>query len=457
MLGRLATYVVPAASVTVTALVLFGPGSPNPAPFVRVRGVPVAGGRTLALRLEGARRLFGVDDVAALEGVTVEVTDAGALLAPRAVSLGPDGVGEASVEKTAPLTGPLDVRVLQGKTVLAEGIVPLRAPPPKGAPAGDIAGDIAGVSSGHHRFFVRARRGHLVSPFPEALDVSVGLPEHVSPYRPSFAGITLSLSAPGATITPEKTDTDERGAASFTVTPLAHHVELAITARDPDGNEGRWEGLLPVRPGAIWLDPDLHAGLTFVSPAPRDRVYASIVTDAGRILGAVVPVTRDDVGFFRGHLDVKPPEEPAQIILSGDPGERGDATTAWPLGPHAASASAPRLELLLDGSAAAEAREQARASSARRAAVFLVAIAALAEVLLILVRTRASQRALDANLAAAVSLEASDEAGAPIPSEDQRRIVESARESHPALRVALVITLVVLGFALFAALSTFRR
>lgn len=453
MLGRLATYVVPAASVTVTALVLFGPGSPNPAPFARVRGVPVAGGRTLALRLEGARRLFGVDDVAALEGVTVEVTDAGARLAPRGVSFGADGVGEASVEKNAPLTGPLDVRVLQGNTVLAEGTVPLRPPAPKGAPAGDIAG----VSSGHYRFIVRARRGHLVSPFPDALDVAVGLPAHVSPYRPRPAGITLSLAAPGATLTPEKADTDERGTASFTVTPLAHHVELVITALDSDGNAGRWEGLLPVRPGAIWLDPDLHEGLAFVSPAPRDHVYASVVTDAGRILGAVVPITRDDAGFFRGRLDLPPPEGPAQIILSGDPGERGDATIAWPLGPRSPSASAPRLELLLDGSSAAEAREHARAASARRAAVFLVAVAALAEVLLILVRTRRSQRDLDANLAAAVSLEASDEAGAPIPSEDQHRIVAAARESHPALRVALVITLVTLGFALFAALSTFRR
>ncbi|MDI1446842.1 hypothetical protein [Polyangium sp. 6x1] len=453
MLGRLATYVVPAASVTVTALVLFGPGSPNAAPFVRVRGVPVAGGRTLALRLEGARRLFGVDDVAALEGVTVEGTDAGTRFAPKAVSLGPDGVGEASVETNAPLTGPLDVRVVQGKTVLAEGTVPLRAPPPKGAPAGDIAG----ISSGHYRFFVRARRGHLVSPFPEALDVSVGLPEHASPYRPGFARIALSLSGPGATITPETNQTDEEGRASFTITPLAHHVELVIAARDPDGNEGRWEGLLPVHPGAIWLDPDLRSGLTFVSPAPRDRVYASVLTDAGRILGAVVPMTRDDAGFFRGRLDIALPADPAQIVVSGDPGERGDATIAWPLADRSASTAAPRLELLLDGSAAAEAREHARASSARRAAVFLVAVAALAEVLLILVRTRASQRDLDTNLAAAVSLETSDEAGAAIPSEDQQRIVASARDSHPALRVALVITLVTLGFALLAALSTFRR
>ncbi|MDC3956843.1 hypothetical protein [Polyangium jinanense] len=453
MLGRLATYVVPAASVTVTALVLFGPGSPNPAPFVRVRGVPVAGGQTLALRLEGARRLFGVDDVAALEGVTVEVTDAGANLAPRAVSLGPDGVGEASVEKNAPLTGPLDVRVLQGNTVLVEGTVPLRPtePPRLGRPP------VQGVATGDLRISVVVPRGQLAAPFPEAIQVRVREPDDLPLLPGRVPPITIKASASGATIEPPNVNLRDPRPATFTVTPLAHLVELILVANDHRGNEGRWEGLLPVRPGAIWLDPDLHAGLTFVSPAPRDRVYASIVTDAGRILGAIVPVTRDDAGFFRGRLDVKLPKEPAQIILSGDPGERGDATTAWPLAPHAASAAAPRLELLLDGSAAAEAREHARASSARRAAVFLVAIAALAEVLLILVRTRASQRDLDANLAAAVSLEASDEAGAPIPSEDQRRIVEAARDRHPALRVALVITLVVLGFALFAALSTFRR
>ncbi|MDI1483556.1 hypothetical protein [Polyangium sp. y55x31] len=453
MLGRLATYVVPAASVTVTALVLFGPGSPNPAPFVRVRGVPVAGGRTIALRLEGARRLFGVDDVAALEGVTVEVTDAGARLAAREVSLGPDGVGEVSVEKNAPLTGPLDVRVLQGKTVLAEGTVPLRPaePPRPGRPP------VQGVATGDLRISVVVPRGQLASPFPEAVEVRVRQPEDLTLLPGRAPAITIEAWASGATIEPGHVALRERGPATFTVTPLAHLVELILVARDYRGNEGRWEGLLPVRPGAIWLDPDLHAGLTFVSPAPRDRVYASIVTDAGRILGAVVPVTRDDAGFFRGHLDLTHPEGPAQIILSGDPDERGDATIAWPLGPRSLSASAPRLEPLLDGSAAAEAREHARASSARRAAVFLLAVAALAEVLLILVRTRRSQRDLDANLAAAVSAEASDEAGAPIPSEDQRRIVATARDSHPALRVALVITLVTLGFALLAALSTFRR
>ena len=453
MLGRLATYVVPAASVTVTALVLFGPGSPNPAPFVRVRGVPVAGGRTLALRLEGARRLFGVDDVAALEGVTVEVEDGEAKLAPKTITLGPDGVGEVSIEKETPLVGPLDVRVLHGKTVLAAGTVPLRAAPPPNA----AAVEVAGVSSGYYRFFVRPRRDKLVSPFPEILDVSVGLPEHVSPFHQSFARITLSLTALGASITPKENETDEHGAASFTVTPLAHHVELTIAARDPDGHEGRWEGLLPVRPGAIWLDPDLRSGLVFVSPVPRDRIYVSVVTDAGRILGAVVPVTRDDAGFFRGRLDRAPPADLAQVIVSGDPSERGDATVAWPLTSPSAAVPAPRLELLLDGAGAAETREHARASAARRAAIFLVAIAALAEILLILVRTRSSQRALEANLAEAVSLDTSDEAGATVPAEDRARVVAAAREGRPALRIALAITLVALGFALVAALSTFHR
>ena len=36
-------------------------------------------------------------------------------------------------------------------------------------------------------------------------------------------------------------------------------------------------------------------------------------------------------------------------------------------------------------------------------------------------------------------------------------ILAAARESHPALRVALAVSLVTLGFALTAALSTFRR
>ncbi|MRG91450.1 hypothetical protein [Polyangium spumosum] len=440
MLGRLATYVVPAASVTVTALVLFGPGSPNPAPFVRVRGVPVAGGNTIALRLEGAWRSFGADAVATFEGVIVEVEDGGAKLASKPISFGPDGVGEASIENGAPFVGPLSVRVLRGETILAEGTVPLRAPSRAGTPDPMITG----LSKGHFRFFVRPRRGLFVSPFPEALDVSVGLPEIVSPSLRSFAGITLALSGPGASITPERATTDEQGAASFTVTPTAHHVELSIDARDPEGNEGHWEGILPVWPGATWLDPDRSKGLVLVSPAPRDRVYVSVVTDAGRLLGAVVPLARDDAGFFRGRLDLTPPADPASIVVAGDPGERGDGTVAWPLAPDAVATNAPRLELLLDGSAAAEARERARASSARLVAVCLVAVAALAEVLLILARTQSSQRALEANLAEAAA------------AEERPEILATARQRHAGLRVALAASLVLLGFVLIAALSTFR-
>ncbi len=451
MLGRLATYVVPAASVVVTALVLFGPGSPNPAPFVRVRGVPMAGGKTLALRLEGSRRLFGVDDVAALEGVTVEAHDGTTKLVPTTLTLSPDGVGEASIAADTPLVGPLDVRVFQGKTVLAEGTVLLvpAAPPKLGSTP------VQGVATGDLRVSVVVHRGFLAAPFPEALDVHVH--EHDGGAPGSPREITIDASAPGATIQPEKARIRDRGPATITVTPLAHLVELTLVARDDKGKEGRWEGLLPVRPGAIWLDPDRKAGLSLVSPAPRDRVYVSVVTDAGRILGAIVPLARDDAGFFRGRFDYTPEARLTQLVVAGDPQERGDATVTWPLVPHAGAATAARLELLLDGSAPAEARERARAMRARLAAVLLVLAAAVAEVLLIIVRTGLAQRDLEANLAEAVALEHHKGAGAPVPVADRGFILAAARESHPALRIALAVALVALGFALIAALSTFRR
>jgi len=70
----------------------------------------------------------------------------------------------------------------------------------------------------------------------------------------------------------------------------------------------------------------------------------------------------------------------------------------------------------------------------------------VAEVLLLLLLGRASQRKLTAHLAGASETMSDD---------DRVRVLAAGRE-HPALRALLAAALVGLGFAMIAALSTFR-
>ncbi|UQA55422.1 hypothetical protein [Polyangium aurulentum] len=443
MLGRLVTLVVPALAVLVTALVLLGPGSARPALGARVHGLPVAGGTTLALRLTGARRLFGVDDVASLDDVRVEAHDGPTPLSAAHTSLGPDGVGEVVLHADTPLSGPISLRVLRGEHVLVEGAVPLRP----AAPLATKTGAVHGVGSGDLAIAVSTTRGQLAAPFPEAVRIEI----------PGAAGVAIEASAPGAEITPDKVITDARGVASIRVKPVAHHVELELRARALDGRTGRWEGLLPVLPGAVWLDPSRTQGaLVLVSPAPRERVYVSIVADEGRLLGAVVPLVQDAEGFFRGQFAFTPARG-AQLVVSTDPQERGAGTVAWPLEPPEGAALAPRIEPLLDGMPDAEAREKARAGRARRAAIQVVGASALFEILLLLVRSRRAQQKLEEGLADAAVRGADPGLGleVPVPEADRRGVLRAARE-RPTLRVALAVALVLLAFAVVAAVSTFR-
>jgi hypothetical protein len=132
--------------------------------------------------------------------------------------------------------------------------------------------------------------------------------------------------------------------------------------------------------------------------------------------------------------------------IAGDPFEQGAGTVAWPIEPPEGARQAPPLALLLDGLPAAQDRERQRAWASRRVGLILIGAAALAEVLLLLVQSRAAQRRLEEHLA-----DASDA----LPEADRARLMDSARE-HPLLRALLAVALVGLAFALVAALTTFR-
>src|SRR5512132_1880426 len=306
MLGRTAIVVIPTVAVAVTALVLLGPGALRPAVGVRLRGVPSAGAPVIALRLEALTSLYDVDEVTALDGIHVDATAAGARLGTWSGDADKNGIAEVRLESPAPINGPLEVIVTRAGVLLAHGVIPLR-------PADPIAagrGIVAGVAHGDLGVQVEAVRGALAAPFPDTLAFAV---TEILGGAPVQADVELSvlgaeLFKPGAPTdgggeaTPFRLTTNDRGAARVGIKPLTHDVTLTITAKTLE-KTGRWEGVLPVVPGAAWIEPGSGLGpLVVVSPAPHAFAYLSFWSEAGRVAGASLPLAKDADGFSRARI-----------------------------------------------------------------------------------------------------------------------------------------------------------
>lgn len=469
MLGR-AALVIPSIAVAVTAVVLLGPGATRPVLAVQLRGAPVDGGREFALRLSGIKRFYGVDEQAALTGLKLSATAGGEALGTWTGATGPDGIAEVQIAAPTPAHGRLEVQIEREGVRIAQGAIPLRRGAPVFATLGTIPGTLVAPAPGDLFLRVDATRGVLAAPFPATLRVSIADPQD------SGLRADLEISAPGADLSadggltaaaPLKLSTDARGLATFTVKPLAHQVELTIVARAGE-KSARWEGTLPVTPGAIWLAepaPQAGAPLSITSPSPRERAYLSFFSEEGRVFGAVVPLSRDPRGFYQGQVaPVLPPyARLLYVSVAGDPREQGVGTVAFPLRPSEGAVAPRALELLLDGLPEAEAREKARAWAARRAGLLVVAAAALLTMLLILQRSQASQRKLEAHLIAASTArtggeqdkESARDAAPALSDADQASLLAAARE-QPLLRVLVALAVVGLAFAIMGALSTFR-
>jgi hypothetical protein len=444
-LGRAAIYVLPAASVLVATLVFLGPGVHKPVMAARVRGLPADGGHAVALRVEVVRCLHDVVENGGAHELLVEGSAPGQALRAWHGQSGPDGIAEVRLEAGAPVRGPVAVGVssLSPKpTVLAAGEIPLsRAPAPLVVPAslvGSVRGDL-GIR-------VDVSRGILAAPFPEVIRVLVS-PAGLS--VPLGTRADVELSGLGLEAAPSKATTDERGAAAFRVKALAHQVELVVEARAGD-KTAHWEGALPVLPGAMWLSlpGPLGGSLALLSPVPRERAYISFWSEEGRVAGAVVPLARDVQGFHAGEVAVPklPSARVLYAVVAGDAHEQGSGTVAWPIVPSEGVVTPQHMTMLLDGLPAAQDREKQRTWATRKTGLVLIGAAALAEVLLLLLQGRASQRRLEAHL---------EEASGPMPEADRARLMGAARE-HPLLRALTAVTLVGLAFAMVAALSTFR-
>lgn len=469
-----ATYVLPALGIGLAALAILGPGSPHMATGVRVWGTPIAGSEALALRVEGVRRLHGADDPAAIPQIEVSATSAGALLERWTGSLDKDGIGEALLRAPAGLQEPVTVRIALGSDTLLERQLPLLPPLPaaetSALPGAAHATALPGAAHGELRLQVTAARGALAAPFPERVRVAIETQDGTPAAGARLEASTVGAELEGHGSGPAQSTADARGAAELTLKPLAHTVELTLRATHPGSAppgtrraSGTWEGKLPVIPGAIWLDPGGLDGerteLRLISPTPRPRAYVSIGGARGRAFGTIVPLAADGAGFFSGRVTL--PDSLARgaadwAVVASDPYEQGAGTVAWPIASAATPASPRRVELLADGMPAAEARERARASHARRAGLLVLAASAVAQVLLLALRSRTARRRLEAHVAAASGGEDKDGThGAPLSREDRDRLLAAVR-AEPLLSAFALAALVGLSFAAVAALATFR-
>lgn len=462
LLGRIATYVVPSLAVAVTAVVLMGPGATRKATFSRIYGTPRTGMTRLALRIEGAQRLYGIDETTKLDNLVVHAREGNVDLEPASISLGRDGIGEVLITSPGPLVGPVELEVTQGQTTLVRALVPLRSDSP-GKPRILAPMETPGNGTGNVRFTVSVPRGALGASYKNTLEVTLSLAEHVSPFARGFEGIRVRAEAPGARLEHDTFVTDEHGAGKLVITPYVHQVDLTLTVDDSSTPYGRstWEGTLPIIPGAIGFEYVPNMLFTFDSPAPRQRVYVSFARDSGRLFGAVLEKAdpQNSNIFFLEYRDVPPDVVRAatQVIVAGDAQEQGAGTIAWPLEPGQLVVAAPTIELLADGAKAGEERERGRAWRVRRWAILVVIATTVFEVLFMLVKSRQSQKQFEDSLMEFAQGEtAADERGEPLAADKRVEALASSRQENPALRVALAVSLVLVAFSMIVALSTLQ-
>jgi hypothetical protein len=241
--------------------------------------------------------------------------------------------------------------------------------------------------------------------------------------------------------------TDADGRARVTVTPTEHAVSLVVRA-SKGSDEGRFDGALPVIPGAIWVERS-GEDLRVVSPIARDVAYATLVTETERLAGAAVALSSDGRGGAVGTWRMPPvpsTAKPLWAVVSSEPDQHSMALVGWPLSGD--TDEPPRTfdvpdRLLLDGAPAAFARDAARRQRARSlAALFAVCAMALAVVLLAL-RTRGARRDLEQHFE-----QAGDGMFAPADL--------SGGDRQSTLWVLAALLCVALGFAAIALVSMLR-
>jgi len=279
-------------------------------------------------------------------------------------------------------------------------------------------------------------------------------------------GATLEADAePGLSLASTHATTNAEGWAELRATAEIHVVALGLRAEakgDATPKHGAWYGALPVAPGAAFVDVPIRSpartplAFDVVVPTVLPRLYAEVDDDSGRAFAASLDVARTEAGAH-AVFHVRPlPAGSYWLVTSGDP--RGaeslaGSTVAHPFvlgGPEAATLGeiGPRLSSLapyrfsrfvaVDGLPGRRKADGGRHRRGLLLAFGSLAIAAALEAMLILRGVDRARREL-ARVAAML---------------DEKESAIERRFSAASVVIGLLLAL--LGFALLAALLTWK-
>jgi hypothetical protein len=371
---------VPSLTLLAATTALVATASPHESLAVRVYGGPSRGPGPHALRLACVRHFVGVEDVAPLDDLSIEVGG-------HALRASCDEAGHADLRLPAdpPLPERPRVVVRRGQRTLARGEadwspsawqrtftarpsrVPLAASP--AAPFGLLI-DGGALSVGQ-----RARAWLLGPSLPPTPPRALGLGAEVGPLAALDGG---------------------RGWA-FDL--RATYVQASLSFAPGPGDAGeRWqaEARLPVIAGAPAVEAiaadDGSIKAIVRSPSGRSDAYARVIDREGRRYGARIPLTRrSPEGWPEGDLSAPSPpaEVPSWLVVSASVDGGPSLSLPLPLRAEPRDGMYTPDQLWIDGLVETLAGEAERRHRARWAVAALIASGALLEACLLLGLQRA--------------------------------------------------------------------
>jgi hypothetical protein len=389
MLARAVLLAVPSVAMAVVGFALFGPGAERSYNGAQIWGGPTEGTRLLSWRVLVLERFRGIDSTKNVGAIVVRARARDGFEVSTTCSTRADGTCDVALPLANEAHGDVhvDVSTRDDDVTLASGDFA------RGADRWDAGRphppELAGAAAGDLRLEVTARRGVFAAPFRDSLIVTVLRGD--SPIRDA----RVTLRSDGADLDGETSPdtgatlrTTERGEATFTLAPRSHTVDVSIEASSP-GLTGTWAGILPVIPGAMWLDPGSLAAhrIRILSPVIRSVAFATLSTRRARLWGGIISLSPDEKGFEAGQIDWPSLDvsAPLWLTLSSDPRASGAGTVGWPVTPEAVAQGELAFHdwLLLDGMPAAERRDTERRGRARRLSATALGAAAVIEGILL--------------------------------------------------------------------------
>ncbi len=395
-----AIYVVPGCTILLTAALLLH-GRVRSGPAARIYGGPPGPDSIAAWRVCAVDRAVGVELPIRHSPIAVVLH-----IGSRRIALDAVTDDEGAAEVRIPLGSPAEsaqVEVLLAgpePRMLCAGRVPLSVPAWAASQHADPL-PIPGSAEGSLAVSVSPMRGSFAAPYPDKVSIRVIDPTSLLP----VSGVAVSIKGQGmAWDGPPSATTDDQGRVRLGLRPLDHEVRLEVLATAP-GRQGRWTGLLPVVPGALWLDPRGAADgrLRISSPVGHRFAYVTTVDRSSRLHATRIPLTPDEGGAF-GEASIPTPPRGAWLLLSPDPPGRETPSVAWPvLAPDSADPRPSlrmRTPLLVDGMPMAERLMKRQSLRTRVRALSVLGLGALLEAALMWLRARQLQDEVDRALAA---------------------------------------------------------